>query len=199
MTEDGSIYELCLAEDSDLPDASRFIVESFGVDPVRISQDISSFERLVMAPAVELVNGYSGLIAFAEVLTGLRQRLDYRIRTKMDVSAPDLNGLSRKEKIQTSSKTCLILLLARKKDEKSSEIDVIASVELRLELCDAKIPFSLPWLDRMERKIASQLGLGDSMAGDLMPYLSSLCVDERYRGKGIGRALVHCVESIAGK
>lgn len=63
--------------------------------------------------------------------------------------------------------------------------------------CDAKIPFSLPWLDKVERRLASTIGLGDMSGRDLQPYLSNLCVDENYRGKGIGKALVRCVENIA--
>ena len=67
--------------------------------------------------------------------------------------------------------------------------------------CDAKIPFNLPWLDGIERKLGSIIGLGDngSNVGNtgLQPYLSNLCVDEQYRGKGLGRVLVQCVEHIA--
>lgn len=63
--------------------------------------------------------------------------------------------------------------------------------------CDAKIPFSLPWLDKVERRLASVIGLGDASPKDLQPYLSNLCVDEEYRGRGIGKALVRVVESIA--
>lgn len=34
-------------------------------------------------------------------------------------------------------------------------------------------------------------------ARDLRPYLSNLGVDENYRGRKIGKALVRCVENIA--
>ena len=199
-SDDGDVYELCLAEEPDLSDVSRFIVAAFGVDPIRISTDSTAFERMLMTPVVELVNGYSGLIAFAEVLAGLRQRLEYRLQSTMDVTAPAISGLSRNEKIEVSSKSSVVLVLAKIKEGTESDVDVIASVELRLDLCDAKIPFTLPWLDGIERQLASQVGLAPSnSAGDLMPYLSSLCVDEKFRGKKIGRALVHCIEDIAGK
>jgi ribosomal protein S18 acetylase RimI-like enzyme len=67
-----------------------------------------------------------------------------------------------------------------------------------LQPCDAKIPFSLPWWDAIERKIAAFLGFPkDESAKHLQPYLSTLCVDERYRGKSIGRAMVRCLEDIA--
>lgn len=41
------------------------------------------------------------------------------------------------------------------------------------------------------------VGLGEGVGTELQPYLSNLCVDENYRGKGLGRALVRCVENIA--
>jgi ribosomal protein S18 acetylase RimI-like enzyme len=42
------------------------------------------------------------------------------------------------------------------------------------------------------------MGLGtEKGSADMQPYLSNLCVDERYRGRKIGRALVRCVENIA--
>jgi GNAT superfamily N-acetyltransferase len=65
--------------------------------------------------------------------------------------------------------------------------------------CDAKIPFSLPWIDRIERSAASLIGGGggDTDGADLQPYLSNLCVEESFRGKQLGRALVRCVENIA--
>jgi RimJ/RimL family protein N-acetyltransferase len=64
--------------------------------------------------------------------------------------------------------------------------------------CDAKIPFSLPWWDNIERRIAAFFGFPkDKNANQLQPYLSTLCVDEKYRGKQIGRAMVRCLEDIA--
>jgi ribosomal protein S18 acetylase RimI-like enzyme len=52
-------------------------------------------------------------------------------------------------------------------------------------------------LDKIERRLAATIGLGEGTGRDLKPYLSNLCVDEKYRGKKIGRALVRCVENIA--
>ena len=98
-----------------------------------------------------------------------------------------------------ASGQALVLILAKPHTGSDWHVDVIASVELRLEPCDAKIPFTLPWLDRIERRLASMVGLGKNDSRDLQPYLSSLCVDERFRGKGIGRAMVHCVEDIVAQ
>jgi ribosomal protein S18 acetylase RimI-like enzyme len=197
LRNDSEIYDLCLVEEKDLPDLSRFIIEGFGADAIRLSSDTSSLERLLMQPAVELVNGYSGIIAFAEVLSGMRSRMKKRMATRMDVSPPPLEGLSRSQKLDIASSTSVVLALAKKRENSDKEIDVIGTVELRLQPCDAKIPFSLPWLDRVERRLASVIGIDENTARDLQPYLSNLCVDEGYRGKRIGRALVRCVENIA--
>ena len=193
-------YELSLVEESDLPDVSRFIIETFGAQVIKLSRDLSSFERMLMTPAVELVNGYSGIVVFAEVLAGLRSRLGFRLRSKqMDLTLPAMHMLSRDEQISMAACTSVVLVLAknRSSDNKDWHIDVIASVELCLQPCDAKIPFSFPWIDRIERRLASAMGLNRNQTRDLQPYLSSLCVDESYRGKGFGRALVRCVERIA--
>ena len=68
---------------------------------------------------------------------------------------------------------------------------------MRLQPTDAKIPFSYPWLDTVERNMAQKLGLDTPKDSNvLQPYLSNLCVAERVRGRRIGKAMVRCVESI---
>jgi ribosomal protein S18 acetylase RimI-like enzyme len=118
---------------------------------------------------------------------------------RMDLSPPNMDGLSRDDKIRMAACTSVVLALAKNRtsDSKDWHCDVIASVELRLQPSDAKIPFSLPWIDQLERRLASLIGLGKKNGRDLQPYLSNLCVDDSQRGKGIGRALVRCVENIA--
>jgi ribosomal protein S18 acetylase RimI-like enzyme len=191
-------YELGLVEEEDLPDVSRFIVQNFGAEAISLSKDLSSFEELLMRPAANIVNGYSGLVAFAEVLAGLRSRLSLRLQKGVDISPPNLKGLSREEQIRMAESTSVVLALSKKSPGKDNwHSDVIASIELRLQPCDAKIPFSLPWIDRIERGLASLIGLGKNHGRDLQPYLSNLCVEESYRGLGIGRDLVRCVENIA--
>ena len=50
----------------------------------------------------------------------------------------------------------------------------------------------------MERKIAEVLKIGSAdRARDLQPYLSNLCIDEKFRGQKLGKSLVRCVEDIA--
>jgi ribosomal protein S18 acetylase RimI-like enzyme len=202
-TSSAGIYELGIVEEEDLPDLCRFVVATFGADAINLSSDMSNFERMLMNPAVELLNSYSSLVAFAEVFSGTKERLLDRIQghgSMKNILAPDLSGLTRKEKICKAERGSLILILARPvapSDKSSSSVDIIASIELRLQPCDAKIPFSIPWLDRVERRLGSFIGLGtEAGSADLQPYLSNLCVDEKYRGQKIGRALVRCVEDI---
>ena len=201
----GSTFELGLIEEEELPDLCKFVITTFGAEAIQLSSDINSFERMLMSPAAEFLNGYSGMVAFAEVFSGTKQRIADRLCENPEmtkISAPDLKGLSHEDKIRKAERESLVLVLARKSpDANSKNIEVIASIELRLQPCDAKIPFSIPWLDRVERKIGGLIGLGhiESEVGsnDLQPYLSNLCVDEKYRGQKIGRGLVRCVENIA--
>lgn len=194
-------YVLGLAEEQDLPDIARFVVRGFGADAIRLSQDLGTFEKMLMTPAIELVNGYSGIVAFAEVLAGLRYRMSFRIKSGAgrSMALPSFNGLNRDEKIRMATGASVVLALAKKLSDDGSDwhSEIIASVELQLQPCDAKIPFTLPWIDRLERKLASLFGRGKNDGRDLQPYLSNLCVDESVRGKGVGRALVRAVESIS--
>jgi len=205
-----SSFELGLIEEEELPDLCKFVVTTFGAEAIQLSSDINSFERMLMSPAAEFLNGYSGMVAFAEVFSGTKQRIADRLRENpgmVKISAPDLKGLSYEDRIRKVERESLILVLARNTDANSNNlsssknIEVIASIELRLQPCDAKIPFSIPGLDRVERRIGNLFGLGniDNKVGttDLQPYLSNLCVDEDFRGKKIGRGLVRCVENIA--
>lgn len=131
--DNDNVFQLCLIEEEDLPDHCRFVVDSFGADAIRISQDMNAFERMLISPAAELLNGYSGLVAFAEVFSGTQQRLVTRFK-KMDLSPPNVEGLSRQDAIRSVEKDSLILALARSKKDGESKAEVIASVELRLQV-----------------------------------------------------------------
>lgn len=210
---DNKSYEISFMEESDIGNVAQFIVRIFGGDAINLSQNLTSVERLILSPAVDVVNGYSSLVAFAEVYAGLRSRLSYRFQSNHDkalISPPKLHGISREEQIRMISSTSIVIVLATKEstsnDDRSTTSsnvnnpNIIATVELRLQPCDAKIPFTLPWIDRIERKLFSfslSNGMKQQQTNDLQPYLSNLCVDEIYRGRGIGKLLVHCVEMIA--
>jgi ribosomal protein S18 acetylase RimI-like enzyme len=189
-------YELSVIEEEDLPDLARFVVSAFGADAISFSQDLNAMERLIVSPVAGLLNGYSGLMAFVEVLSGTKQRAANRLK-RMDILAPKVQGLELEERIYVAARDSLVLAIGKEHVGNDALTDIIATIELRLQPCDAKIPFSLPWLDSVERKLGLIIGLGDGVGKDLQPYLSNLCVDERYRGRGIGRALVRCVENVA--
>jgi ribosomal protein S18 acetylase RimI-like enzyme len=198
-----------VAEEDDLPAVSRLVVESFGADAIRLSSDLQSFERAMIAPAAGLWNGYSGLVAFAEVLHGLRSRT--RARRSLGardpgryLDAPPVRDVpDREEQMRIASGSSVVLALARNHSARGDGLEVLASVELQLQPCDAKIPFALPFLDELERRLASALGSGPSAGPDphhhreLQPYLANLCVGERARGRGIGRALVRAAEHLS--
>ena len=186
-------------QEEDLPDVSAFVVRAFGADAINLSTDFTQVEQFLLQPVAGLLNGYSGLAAYTEVLAGLRQRCKARL-VAPSVQAPDLVGLDQPAQIQQAAAGALLLVLAVPNNAAAAEHDIVAAVELRLELTDGKIPFSLPWLDRAERGLASFLGIGSNNNNnnvDLQPYLSTLCVDENYRNRGLGRALVHCCEDVA--
>jgi hypothetical protein len=158
---------------------------------------------------VDIVNGYSSLVAFAEVFAGLRNRLSYRFQSasntnfvQMDMSKPNLHGLSYDEQIRLVSSTSIVILVVAttnhshttKSNHKTDPTMIIGTVELRLQPCDAKIPFTLPTLDRIERRLFTTQRHRQQ---EVQPYLSNLCVADSYRGRGIGTVLVRCVENIA--
>jgi hypothetical protein len=149
-------FEICLVEESDLPEVSLFIVKAFGADAISLSSnEFSAFEKGMMAPALDFFNGYAAVTAFAEVLWGLRIRqADRVLRAKNviddspvvnDISGPVLNGKTYEEKLAVANRKSLVLVMARpsannesnssKWESIDSNIDVIAAVELRLQVC----------------------------------------------------------------
>jgi hypothetical protein len=126
-------FELSIVQEEDLPDLSRFVVAAFGADVIRLSQDVNAFERMLLSPATELLNGYSNLVAFAEVFQGTRQRLASRFE-KMDLSVPNVKGLSGKDAITVAEKDSLVLVVARPSEDKDAPTEIIASIELRLQV-----------------------------------------------------------------
>ena len=127
---------------------------------------------------------------------------------------------------EIAARSSLILTLARPSSESGDDDDMeaVASVELRLQPTDAKIPFSQPWLDVVERRLVNLLPFvkeddnestksssstsnvqstdttsknNNQSRPPLRPYLCNLCVSSSLRSLGIGRALCRIVEAIA--
>lgn len=132
LVGNGEGYELCVVQEEDLPDVARFVINSFGAEAISLSSDLNSFERLLMHPTVGLLNAYSGLVAYAEVLSGLQSRTKDRLKN-IDISAPKLSG-TREEKLEQAARSSLVLAVGRASKGSDWRIDVIASVELRLEV-----------------------------------------------------------------
>jgi ribosomal protein S18 acetylase RimI-like enzyme len=196
--EANSYFALCIVEEDDLADVSRLTVDAFGVATVTLSGELNEFERTLIGPTVGLWNAYTDIFAYTEVLAGLRCRMKDRL--KASISPPNVTMAEDKAQgNQITGGSSLVLAIARPKvSESFIHIEPIATVELRLQPTDAKIPFSQPWLDGMERKAAKFFGMNYTVAdGNYQPYLSNLCVAKCARGKKIGTALVRCVECIA--
>ena len=69
--DESNPFVLCVAEEDDLPAISKMIIESFGSDAIVFSTgDLSPLEQALVQPGVNLLNAYSGAVAYAEVLSG---------------------------------------------------------------------------------------------------------------------------------
>jgi len=201
-SDSGAPFILSVAEEDDLPDISQLTINAFGADAICLSKDLSPLELALMSPGVGAFNAYSGLVAYTEVLSGLRQRMRNKIGEGVEMedllAAPPVMNINDTEAEDVAAKSSVILALGRRKEGSSTEIEAIATVELRLQPTDAKIPISEPWFDKIERSVAKALRM-DVQPKDmhLQPYLSNLCVDESARGRQIGKAMCRCVEKIA--
>lgn len=246
-TDDANNYRLYLATHlDDLPPIAQLTLDVFDASAITISttNDWSEIEKIVVGavvqPTVSLYNSYAAAVGYTEVLSGLRKRMRNRIAFDDDSNetfatkgndnydwlaplvVPENSSSSSSDTVQTSVETIaaqssLILVLARKTDK--GEIQSAASVELRLQPTDAKIPFSQPWLDKIERRLAQFFPFDDavpvatnkmadpprakievttkSISAPLRPYLCNLCVSPSLRSMGIGRSLCRIVEAIA--
>ena len=245
--DDTNKYRLYLATHvDDLPPIAQLTLDVFDASAITISttNDWSEIEKIVVGavvqPTLSLYNSYAAAVGYTEVLSGLRKRMRNRIAFD-DVSSetdatigddnydwlaplvvPESSLSSSSDTAQTSveaiaAQSSLILVLARKTDK--GEMQSAASVELRLQPTDAKIPFSQPWLDKIERRLARFFPFDDavpvatnkmadpprakievttkSKSAPLRPYLCNLCVSPSLRSMGIGRSLCRIVEAIA--
>jgi ribosomal protein S18 acetylase RimI-like enzyme len=221
-------YRLYLATNvDDLPPIAKLTLDVFDVSAIAMSNavDWNAIEAAlvgsVVAPAVSAYNSWAYSVGYTEVLSGLRSRMRNRItnacgeeRKCNDWLAPlvpdntdtsSYNSSNDMPLQDVASRSSLILALARtitplddNQRGKEEEIEVIASIELRLQPTDAKIPFSQPWLDVIERKLVRFTMFGKSINNPpLRPYLCNLCISPNFTRLGIGRALCRIVEAIA--
>jgi ribosomal protein S18 acetylase RimI-like enzyme len=200
-------FQLCIAEEDDLPDVATLTVNAFGSDVITLSGQLSPLEKALLKPGIGLINALDNSIAWVEVLSGLRSRMRYRIDASKQfdnmsdnailLSSPPITNANHSDAEAIAAKSSLILVLARPSKDSDQQIDVIATVDVRLQPTDAKIPFSIPWIDSLERRLAKLLNADMEMNDlNLQPYISNLCVDESVRGRKVGKAMVRCVEKI---
>jgi ribosomal protein S18 acetylase RimI-like enzyme len=242
-------YRLYLATDADdLPPIAKLTVDVFDATAIALSSTTSwsVFEKAllgaVVEPAIGMYNAWAHAVGYTEVLSGLRRRMRNRMTDTRnggekndewftplvvpnnDTSKNDSLNKCDKTLEDIASRSSLILALARSPDG-GKDMEVVASVELRLQPTDAKIPFSQPWLDNMERRLVrsfpflnsklmtnvtgdesvasdddtTKVEIGKSKNPPMRPYLCNLCVTPNLRSLGIGRALCRIVEAIAQK
>lgn len=235
--DDDYYYTVSIAEEDDLPSITTLTIDAFGgADVITLSSGLSAIEQSLMTPGVSMWNSYANVVAYTDVLSGLRKRMKHRLDEKKDrsklkqqgqggidngydnecldymISSPLIgeNGgniqLCQSDVEEIAEKSSVIIALARKPKQQNGnnnvddqKIDVIATVELRLQPTDAKIPFSQPWFDKLERRLEQIFSKNNQQKQPitLKPYLSNLCVDEKARGRQIGKALCRVVECIA--
>ena len=244
IDDDDEKYRLYLATHvDDLPPIAQLTVDVFDASAITLSStnDWSAMEKMVLGavvqPTISMYNAYAAAVGYTEVLSGLRKRMRNRIvvdnedaTTNYDWLAPlvvpSTTLSSSSDTTDTSleiiaAQSSIILVLAKPTD--AGDMQSVASVEVRLQPTDAKIPFSQPWLDKIERRLARFFPFDDSVpvttntmaaptavktevnknnkskSAPLRPYLCNLCVSPSLRSLGIGRALCRIVEEISHK
>lgn len=100
---------------------------------ISLSKDFNRFEQALVKPTIGLLNAYSGIVAYAEVLSGLQSRTRDRIEHP-NLDPPDLSGKNSEEQLQEAARSSLVLAVGRPSQGSDWHIDVVASVELRLEV-----------------------------------------------------------------
>ena len=225
--------------ENDLPPIAQLTIDVFDATAITLSSsyaDWSKFEQVmvdtVVSPVIGMYNSYAMAVGFTEVLSGLRKRMRNRLfhgngkeedwlaplivpndnnDASTTTSSEDAASRTETSYEEIAARSSLILALARPTSDQNEEMEVVASVELRLQPTDAKIPFSQPWLDKLERRLVKSFPFATTKEDDndniisiqtnppLRPYLCNLAVTPTLRGLGIGKALCRLVESIASQ
>jgi len=185
-------YVLGIIEKDDISKVSQLQLECFSQDLITLGYDVQGIERAVLSPVVNFLTWYSDAVGWFEIFTGIQERSSSRMEPNVELQRRSNLIQCMADNVDSGS---IILALGNEKG------GIVASVEVRMQPSDGKIPFSQPGLDDMERKIAA-LTLNNALPCHVIdetpqPYLSNLCVSEKLRGNGVGKALVRCVESIA--
>ena len=169
------LYTLMVVEsenDDTLPAIADLSYECFKQEIIVHYDNMSTFEAAIVRTAVDWFIAYTDKVGYEEIFTGMKQRIK--------------NGS---------------IILAMVGDREGVK-DVLGTVEVRMLPPNGKIPFSQPWLDDLEvnavRAIPSYNYLlhEDKDTANLQPYLCNLCVSEKSRGRGLGKALLRCVENV---
>ncbi|GMI29671.1 hypothetical protein TeGR_g7171, partial [Tetraparma gracilis] len=153
-------------------------VSTFGA-PLSLSPDLSKLEAALLAAPANLWGAYSDSVARGEVGWGLAGRL------APPGAPPPAAGPPAGDWDRTS-----LLICAR------GAGSLAGSVELRLQPPDAKIPFSFPLLDSLERSLSS-FAFPAPPPPPPQPYLCNLFVLPARRGEGVARHLVRAALAVA--
>ena len=187
----------------DLESVAKLTYECFKQEIVVNYDSFSEWEANIIKPIVAAFEAYTDGVGYADILTGTQKRAAKSMNQRDDESLLDIFPCNGNVEGDGNGSSIILALTNRHSGR------TIASVEVRLLVPDGKIPFSQPSLDELERKVVSIFApnlaskyKGYAMREDIdldigQPYLCNLCVDESARGRGIGKALLRCVESLA--
>lgn len=186
--KDGSYKLIVATEDSDIQAVADLSYECFKQEIIVDYNDMTDFESSIAKLVVDGFVAYTDTAGMQDIYTGLQQRINDRKNASVK------NALDQKQ-IDGS----VVLAIVGKKSS-----DILATVELRLLPPDGKIPFSQVWLDELERSLVRLIPSYEHLVVEnenveAKPYLCNLCVDKEARSRGIGKALLRCVEFIATK
>ena len=134
--------------------------------------------RLVTTNDQISMNGEDDVIGYTGRYDWLAPLITVDNSDNDDASTTTTSDSSSSSLEEIAARSSLILTLARpssENDDDDNDMETVASVELRLQPTDAKIPFSQPWLDVVERRLVNLLPFVKedtdelSMSSDITP------------------------------